>query len=155
MGQEPRVKRLADSRKEVSYWKTAQSIWGEPHFYQKVKEFPMELIAVSTFRKMQEFISKPHFTVEEAAKLNPSLGAFVSWILGVYEFHQYLRKYCERDFDAEVLDPTELEFLHVMDTRMYKNFKIFKYVSERCTEFKEIPFVAQKLALNPQFKLDS
>lgn len=154
MGKQPEIKRYANNTKEISYWQTARKIWLELNLYQKLKEFPMELISVTTFRKMQEYIGNPQYNLEEANKLNPSLGNFVSWILGVYEFHQYLRKYCERDCDAEILDENELNFLHEMDAKMYENFKIFKYVAEKCAEYKEIPFVAEELAAHPHFKLD-
>ncbi len=154
MGQKPEVKRFADNRREVSYWKAAQKIWSELNLYQRIREFPMELISVSTFRRMQEYVGKPQYAAEEAVKLSPSLGHFASWVLGVCEFHQYLRKYCEREMDAEILDEGELHFLHDMDTMMYHNFKVFKYVAEKCSEYKEVPFIAQELANHPQFKLD-
>eukprot|EP01022_Parablepharisma_sp_SALTPOND_P008132 TRINITY_DN135258_c1_g1_i1.p1 TRINITY_DN135258_c1_g1~~TRINITY_DN135258_c1_g1_i1.p1 ORF type:complete len:1171 (-),score=124.18 TRINITY_DN135258_c1_g1_i1:698-4153(-) len=154
MGKGPEVKRYANNTKEISYWRSAQKIWCELNLYQKIKEFPMELISVGTFKKMQEYIADSRYNVEDATKLNPSLGKFVSWILGVYEFHQYLRKYCEREMDPEILDEGELRFLHEMDARMYNNFKIFKYVAEKCSEYKEVPFVAQELAAHPHFKLN-
>lgn len=155
MGYKPDVKRAASTTKQISFWKSAQKIWAELNFYQKIKSFPMELIATNTIKKIQEYTSKPQYNVEEASKLNPSLGNFVSWILGVLEFHQYLRKCCERGIDREILDETEKQFLNIMDGKMFQNFKVFKYVAEHCAEFKEIPFIAQELALHPQFKLDA
>eukprot|EP00826_Nyctotherus_ovalis_P050650 TRINITY_DN6239_c0_g1_i1.p1 TRINITY_DN6239_c0_g1~~TRINITY_DN6239_c0_g1_i1.p1 ORF type:complete len:123 (-),score=46.03 TRINITY_DN6239_c0_g1_i1:7-375(-) len=102
---------------------------------------------------MQEYLRDERYLVEEARKVNPSLGNLASWTLGVHEFHQYLRKYCERDMDREILDEVELEFLHEMDARMFGNFRIFKFVAEKCSEYKDVPFIAQELAANPNLSL--
>ena len=152
-GREPEIKWYANGTKEISYWKAARKIWVELSFYQRIKEFPVELIPTQRIKKMQEYLTNTKYTIEEARKINPSLSNFVSWIMGVNEFHQYLRKYCERDMDKEILDEVELEFLHDMDSKMFNNFKIFKFVAEKCGEYKELPFIAQELATHPSLKL--
>ena len=43
------------------------------------------------------------YTVKSANQVNPSLGNLVAWILGVYEFHRFLRGYSVTESDEKFI----------------------------------------------------
>lgn len=43
------------------------------------------------------------FTIQAASSVNPALGNLVAWILGVYEFHRFLRGYSLTETDEKVI----------------------------------------------------
>ena len=64
--------------------------------------------------------------------MNPALGNLVAWILGVYEFHRFLRGYSITEADEKViLSKSELKFAKKMDELILKNFRIMRFIQEK------------------------
>lgn len=64
--------------------------------------------------------------------MNPSLGNLVAWILGVYEFHRFLRGYSVTEADEHfVLNKHELKFSRTMDNLILRKFRVIRFVQEK------------------------
>ena len=72
------------------------------------------------------------YTVKSANQVNPSLGNLVAWILGVYEFHRFLRGYSVTESDEKfILNKQELKFARKMDDLVLKNFRVMRFIQEK------------------------
>lgn len=68
--QKPTRKATADGKVNVSYWKTAFKIFGDPQFLTKIKDFKLEAISQTTFEEIDKYIRDEKFNEEEADRIN-------------------------------------------------------------------------------------
>lgn len=56
----------------------------------------------------------------------------MAWVLGVYEFHRYLRVYSLTETDENViLNPKESKFARKMDDIVLKNLRVLRFIQEK------------------------
>ena len=56
----------------------------------------------------------------------------MSWILGVYEFHRFLRVYSISSVDEKaILNRNEVNFAKKMDELILKNLRVMRFLQEK------------------------
>ena len=59
----------------------------------------MEGLTQEKYARFSQMVSSDKYEIKLANQVNPSLGNLVAWILGVYEFHRFLRGYSISESD--------------------------------------------------------
>jgi hypothetical protein len=69
------------------------------NFCQKLRDFQLEGLTQEKFAKFSKLITNEKYQLKIANQVNPSLGNLVAWLIGVYEFHRFLRGYSITEAD--------------------------------------------------------
>lgn len=93
----------------------------------------MELLSQEQFLRLEEFTeaNKAQFKVQVAKQVNPALGNLVAWVLGVLEFHKFLRGYSLSTADLQLLSPQEQDFCREMDALTLKNLRVLRFLKQK------------------------
>ncbi|CDW75554.1 UNKNOWN [Stylonychia lemnae] len=134
---QPRRISTADGKTTISHWQVAFKLLSD-NFCQKLRDFQLEGMTQDKFNKFSSLIlsinnnSGPRYTVNAANKINPALGNLVSWILGVYEFHRFLRVYSISSLDEKIiLNKNEVKFAKKMDELILRNLRVMRFIQEK------------------------
>jgi len=115
----------------VSYWQTFQKLLFH-NFLKQVKSFKFQYLEEKLFYKLSSLIeSNPRYNVQSASQVNPSLGAIVSWVLGIYQYHRGSRPYSLSYTDRRDIGLSEGECctLQALDAQLVVNRRLEAYLT--------------------------
>jgi len=136
-GKGPTKKRTADSKVSSSYWATFIKMINSADIISQITNFKYDVVPSKTFRMIETYIELPHYTIEKARATSQALGNLVSWILGIFNFHRFLRKYSVSDIELAILETEEVAFAKNMDKLQLRNYYLAHFARDHCSDYHD------------------
>ncbi|MCQ2815722.1 MAG: hypothetical protein MJ252_00510 [archaeon] len=138
LGEKPKITYRTDGTKNISFFTPAQKLICKKGFLKIIQKYEPETIPGTIFSKIEKLLEDQLFTPEKVRLFSPCIIHYISWILGIIEYHRTVRKFCLNSYDYQILDQNEISFCSHMDNLYFPYLKLLRYKDKNCKAYKRI-----------------